>query len=148
MLCHTNSDTAYDVDERNDDASYRIAADKLARTIHSPIKIRLFGDLLSSAPCFFLIYEPCVEIRIYRHLLTRHRVKGEASPHFADTLGSFGDDDEVDSHQHDKNDDPDDIVAPYHILPEALDKLPRRIGTFVPMQEDSSSGGYVEREAK
>ncbi len=148
MLEHPDCDPADNVDECDNDTSYRITPYEFARTVHRPVEVSLFGDLLSSSPRFLLVDEPGVEIGVDRHLFSRHRIEGEAGTHFADALGPFGDDDEVDRHEHDEDDDPHDVVPAYDELTETLDHLSRRIRPLVTMEQDPSSGGHVERESK
>ena len=74
MLSHADSQTTNQVDKQNQDARYRVAADKFGSTVHGAKEIGLLPQF--GAPCFggFLVDHASIQIGVNRHLLTRHGI--------------------------------------------------------------------------
>ncbi len=95
----TDRDAANEVDERDQDRRDRVALDKLRRTVHRAVELRLLLDLLAALACLVFGDLAGVEIGVDRHLLTGHGVEGEASCDLGDTTGTCRDDHELDHDQ-------------------------------------------------
>ena len=74
MLPHADSQATNQIDKQNQDARYRVAADKFGSTVHGAEEIGLLPQF--GAPSFggFLVDDPGVQIGVNRHLLARHGV--------------------------------------------------------------------------
>jgi len=147
-LDDADEDAADDVDERDEDAGHRVAADELAGTIHRSVEVGLLGDLLAPLAGALLVDQASVELGVDRHLLAGHGVQGEARRDLGDAPGALGDDHEVDDDEDRKDDQTDDVAAAHHHFAEGADDVPRRVGARGAMQQDEARAGHIEREAK
>ena len=90
---------ADDVDEDDDDAGDRVAADELAGTVHRAVEVGLLRDLAAAPARLVLADQAGVQVGVDRHLLAGHRVQREARRDLGDAAGALGDDHEVDDDQ-------------------------------------------------
>ena len=120
LLDHADHEAAEDVDERDDDAGDRVAADELAGTVHRPVEVGLLRDLLAAALGLGLVDDAGVQVGVDRHLLAGHGVQGEPGGDFADARGALGDHDELNHEDDDEDDDADDERSPVTNSPNAL----------------------------
>jgi hypothetical protein len=86
------------------------------------------------------------EIGVDRHLLSRHRIQGEAGRHFGDASRALGDDDEIDDHQDREDDDADDEIAAHHEAAERFDDVAGGARPLVPVRQDEPGRGQIERQ--
>ena len=142
FLHDADRESAEDVDERDEDARDRIAAHKLARSIHRTVKIRFFLHLHAPLRGRRLVDDSRVEFRVDGHLFSRHRIEGETRRDFRDAARALGDDHEIDHDQNQEDDRADDVVPTNHEMPERVDD-----GARVPIAEDESRGRDVQRES-
>ena len=99
MLKNTDRKPSKDVDQQDQDSGYRVAAHKFRCAIHGAKKLCFFTDLGASPLGFFLINQACIQVSVYRHLLSWHGIKSEPRGHFGNALCAFGDHYEVDHDQ-------------------------------------------------
>ncbi len=78
MLAHADGQAADDVDDQDQDAGDRIAADELAGTVHRAVEVGLAAHFLAPRPGLVLVDQAGVQVGVDGHLLARHRVQGEA----------------------------------------------------------------------
>ena len=146
MLGDTDRQTADHVDEQNQQTGNRVAADKLAGTVHGAVEICLLGDFLATQLGLLLVDDTGVQIGIDRHLLARHRIQGKARAHLGDPPGALGHHHEVDDHQDREDHQTDHVVAADHHLAEGLDHLARGIAPFMTVKQHHTGGGHVQRQ--
>jgi len=117
--------------------------DEFAGSVHGPVELAFLDDL--GPPFVGLGFRdgPGVQIRVDGHLLAGHGVEGEAGRYFADTLGAFGDDDELDDDENQEDHQADHQAAAGDEFAECLDDL-----AGVALQEDQSRRGYVQGQTK
>ena len=125
-----------DVDQGDDDAGNGIAADKFRGTVHGSVEIGLVGDLFTAPAGGVLVDQAGIEIGVNGHLLARHGVQGEAGRHLGDPAGAFGDDDEVDDDQDDKDHQSDHIGTADDKLAKGLNDRAGRAHALVAVEED------------
>ena len=77
----------------------------------APKKFDSGFELLAALPGLGLVDEAGRKVGVDRHLLSRHRIQGEARRHFGDASGTLGDHDEVHDHEDRKHDQADDEIA-------------------------------------
>ena len=75
MLQHTHGEAAKDVDEQNQNASDRISANKLGRSIHGAKKVGLFGNFRAAAFRFFFVNRAGIQVGVHRHLFAGHGIQ-------------------------------------------------------------------------
>ena len=138
-----HGDAADEVDRRDDQAGDGVAADELAGAVHGPVELALLDDLAAALVGLGLGDEAGVEVGVDGHLLAGHGVEGEAGGHFADALGAFGDDDELDDDQDQEDHQADDEAAAGDEVAERLDDL-----AGVALQQDQPRRGHVQRQAE
>ena len=119
VLEHADDEPAEDIDDGDDQARDRVAADELGGAVHRAVEFGLARDLRAALPGLVLVDQPGVQVGVDRHLLARHGVQGEAGGHLGDAAGALGDDHELDDDQDEEDDDADDEVAADHELAEA-----------------------------
>ena len=134
MLHDPDQEAANDVDEHDDDAGDRVPANKLGRSVHRPVEIRLLLDLLAAAFGIGFADEACVQIGVNRHLFSGQRIQRKPRANFRDTPCALGNDREVDDGQDDENDDPDNVVAADQKLTKSLDDLTGGVGPGVALE--------------
>jgi len=140
-----DDDAAEDVDGENDEARDRVAADEFRRAVHGAEEVRFGFQLLPPLARFPLVDEARGKVGIDGHLLSRHRVQGEARRDFGDAAGALRDHDEVHDDQDREDDDADDEVALRDQAPEGLNHLAGGIRSFIPMRQDEPRRGEIER---
>jgi len=64
--------SADDVDEKDQDARDRVAADELRGAVHGPVEVGLACDVLAAPPRLVLVDQSGVQIGVDRHLLAGH----------------------------------------------------------------------------
>ena len=127
MLDHADDEAADDVDDRDDDAGDRVAADELAGTVHRSVEIGLLRDFLAAALGFFFVDRAGVQVGVDRHLPAGHAVQGKAGRDFADARGTLGDHDELNHHDDHEDDDADDELIAGDEFAERLDDAAGRV---------------------
>ena len=75
MLCQTNDQPTYNIDDKNEDRGNRIALDEFRGTIHRAIEIRFLGNFRPAGLGFLIRQNAGIQIGIDRHLLAGHRIK-------------------------------------------------------------------------
>ena len=78
MLYHSNYKAAYYIYKDYYKPSYSISLHKFTGSIHCTVKVRFFLKPLAPSSCLIFAYKPCVQICIYAHLLSRHRIQSKA----------------------------------------------------------------------
>jgi hypothetical protein len=139
---------ADDVDEQDQQAGDRIALHELRRAVHRAVEIGFGADLDAARLRLFGGEQPGVQIGVDRHLLARQRVEREARGDFGYAARALGDDDQVDDHQHDKDEQADDIIAADQHLAERLDHMSCRRRALMPVDEHHARRRDIEREAE
>ena len=122
-LNHADEQTTEKVDARHQNAGDRIASNELTGTIHRAMEVGLESDRLTALPSLRIVDQACVQVRIDRHLLTGHRIQGEACADLGDTSCTLRHDHEVDDDQNDEYDETDREIAARHKVAECLDDL-------------------------
>ena len=69
---------ADDVNHHDQNARDGVTAHKLTRTVHGAVEVSLALDIASALLRLFLVDYSGVEVGVYRHLLTGHRIQGKA----------------------------------------------------------------------
>ena len=139
---------AEDVDEQDQDAGDRIAADELAGTVHGAVEVRFRAHL--GAPCAGLVLrdQAGVQIGVDGHLLAGHGIQGESGADFRDTARALGDHHEVDDGENDEHHHADGEVAADHEFAERLDDAAGRLRAAVAVQQHDAGRGDVQRQAQ
>ena len=145
MLNHPDNQATDQVDQRDDDSSNSITLHKLAGTVHSPVKIGFPLDILAARTGLSVRNQTRVQIGVYCHLLTRHGVQRKSGCHFRYTGGPFGDNDKLDHYQDEKDDEPDNHIAPDHKLSERSDHLSFKLAA---QQENKAGGGNIQSQSE
>ena len=140
--------TAEDVDHQDEDARGGVAAYELAGAVHRTVEIRFRADLRAARPRLFLVDQAGVQIRVDRHLLARHGIKGEARTDLGDASGALGDDHEVDDGEDDEDHDTDGIITADDERSERLDDVTGRCRAVVPVHQHHACGGDIQRQPK
>jgi len=149
MHCHPDKETGNDVDERNDDPRNGIAADKLSGTVHCPEEVGRLGNFLTSPLCLFFVDETGIEIGINRHLPSRHCVQGESGGNFTHPRRTFGNDDELNDKDDNKNNKSDDKVSIGNKIGKVFDDRPSGKFAFsVSMTQNKPGCGDTQHEPK
>jgi hypothetical protein len=146
LLGDADDDAADDIDEGDEQAGDGIAAHELRGAVHGAKERGLVLERLAPRLRALLVDQSRVEVRVDRHLLAGHGVEGEAGRDLGDAARALGDDDEVHDHQDREDDDSDDEIAAHHELAEGLDHVAGRVRAVVPVGEDETRRGEVERE--
>ena len=136
-------DATDDIHGGDDQTRLGVAADELAGTVHGPVEFAFLDDLASPFVRLPLGDRAGIEVGIDGHLLAGHGVEDEASRDLTDTLGTLGDDDELDDDENQEDDQTDDETAAGDETAEGVDDF-----ACVALEEDQTCGGDVEREAK
>src|SRR5690606_37615826 len=123
--------TADDVDDHDQQTGHSIASHKLAGTVHRAVELGLLAHFQTATSRFFFANQTSIQIGVDRHLLARHGVQRESGADFRNTPRTLGDHNEVDDDEDDEHDDTDCETAAHEEVPEGLDDLTRRIGTFM-----------------
>src|SRR5690606_7164908 len=97
---YTNNNPTDNVNRSNEDTCDRITSNELGSTIHRSVKVSLLRHFSTTAFCLFVVNQTGIQIRINRHLFTRHGIQCETCAYFSNSPGTFGDYDEV---NHNKN---------------------------------------------
>ena len=92
---------------------------------------------------FFLFNDAGIEVGINGHLLTRHGVQSKASGHFGYAAGAFGNHDEVNDGDHNKDHNTNRNIAANHELTKGLNHLTRSVGSIVAINQNNAGGGNV-----
>ena len=104
MLQGAYGKTTQNIDQQNQNARNGVTPNKLARTVHSAIKVCLSRDLISSSQRVVLTNQTCVKIGVDGHLLAGHCIQGKARRHFRDAARTLGNhhkvNDNKDSEEH------------------------------------------------
>jgi len=95
-----------------------------------------------------LIDHAGVQIGIDRHLLAWHGIESEAGGDLRRTHGAMTDDQELNGDQRQKNYEANDVVAADHELTKGFDYFSCSLCAFIPVQQDASRAGQVERQAQ
>ena len=111
MLGDADDEAADDVDEEDQQAGHRVAANVFRRAVHRAEELGFLADLGAAALGFGLIDQAGVQVGVDRHLLAGHRVQGEARADFGDALGALRDDNEVDDDDDREHDQADREIA-------------------------------------
>ncbi|MNS64075.1 hypothetical protein D3C72_971890 [compost metagenome] len=146
VLQHAHGQAAQHVDEQDQDAGDRIAADELAGTIHRAVEVGFFADLFTAQFGFLARQQTGVEIGVDRHLLAGHGVEDEACGHFRDAAGALGDDHEIDDGQDREHHDADGVVAADHEFAKRGDHLAGRFVAVLAIEQDHAGRGNVQRQ--
>ena len=125
FLGDADDEAADDIDQRDDDAGDRVAADEFAGTVHRPEEIGLLGDFFAAALGLFFVDGAGVQVGVDRHLPARHAVQGKAGGHFADARGTLGDHHELNHDDDDEDDHADDQPIARDEIAKALDDAAR-----------------------
>jgi len=144
LLRHADDDAADDVDEGDDQAGDRVAADELRGAVHGAEEGAFVLQHLAPRPRLGLVDQAGRQVGVDRHLLARHGVEAEPRRHLGDAARPLGDDDEVHQHQDGEDDEADDEVAAHDELAERLDDAAGGGGSFVAVGEDETGRGQVE----
>src|SRR5690606_36209729 len=112
FLHNANCQTADDIDDRDQNPRDGISADEFAGTVHGSVEVGFFFNLLAARLRFFAVDHARAQIRIDTHLLTGNRIQDETGGDFGDASGTFGDDDEVNDDQEQKDHGPDNVTPP------------------------------------
>ena len=148
LLPDTDDQSSEDVDQHDHDAGNRVAADKLAGTVHRTVEICLARYFETTDLGLFVGQQSGREIGIDSHLFARHRIQGKSGRNFGDASGTLGDDDEVYDHQNQEENGTDNVIAADHELSEGLDDCTGRLGPFAAMQQYKAGGCNVECQAE
>ena len=141
VLEDADREAADDVDECDDDAGDRIAADELARTVHRSVEVGFLRDVRAALAGLVLADQAGVQVGVDRHLLAGHRVQGEARRDFRDAARAVRDHDELDHDQDHEDDHADRVVAADDEGAEGLDDL-----AGLAVQQDQAGGRDVQRQ--
>ena len=144
VLQGANGKATNNVDKQNENARYRVTANKLGRAVHCPVELRLGSDAFPTLNCLLLGNQAGIEIGIDGHLLAGHGIECEARGNFRHPARSFGDHNEVDDHQNREQHQTHGKAAAYHKLTEGLDDLSGRSGAGVAIEQDNPGGGHIE----
>ena len=140
-LQDADREAADEVDGDDDDGGDRVALHELRGTVHRTVEVGFFGDLAAAALGLVLVDEAGVEVGVDRHLLTGHRVEGEARRDLGDASGTVRDHDELDHDEDQEDDEADDHRAADDEVAERLDDLAR-----VAVQQHEPGDRHVQRE--
>ena len=145
---HPQAEPRQDVDPQDQQRGDRIAFDELARAIHRAVEIGLGGDFLAPRAGLVGGHQPGGEIAVDRHLLARQGVEGEAGRDFGDPARTLGHHHQVDDHQDQEHEQPDDEIAADQERAERLDHVARRRLALVAVDQHDAGRGNVERQAE
>ena len=148
LLRDADDDAGDDVDEGDDEAGDRVAANEFRGAVHGAVEIAFVLEIAPALPRLRLVDEAGREIGVDRHLLARHAVQAEARGDFGDASRTLGDDDEIHHDEDREHDHADDEIAAHHEIAEGLDDVAGGGRALVPMAQDETRRGEVEREAQ
>src|ERR1700683_4210614 len=148
MLNDADEEPGDQVDRHDHDRGDRVAAHKLADTIHRGVEIRLAPEVAAAAARLFLADTAGVEVRVDRHLLARHRIERETRRDFRDPARALGHHREIDDRDDDEDYDSDRIVVADDDASEGFDYGARSVGAEVAVEQYESGRGDIERESK
>ena len=148
VLRDANHDAADHVDEGNEKACDRVAADELRGAVHGAEEGAFVLQVRAAFARLLLVDEAGGEICVDCHLLAGHGIESEPRRNFRDAARTLGDDDEIHDDKDRKDDDADDEVALHHEIAEGLDDLAGAASAFVSLAEDKACGSEIQREAQ
>ncbi len=148
VLQNPNQQAAHHVDHHDQNTGDGIPANELTRTIHRAVEIGFLGYVGTAFFRFIFANQPGVQIGVNCHLFARHPVQYETRAHFRDTARTFGDNHKVDDHEDDKHHDTDGEVTAHQEVAEGLDHLTCRRTAGMPVHQDDTGGGHVQRQAQ
>ena len=150
QVVHHRADqqAADDIDDHDEDAGDRVAADELAGAVHGTVEIRFRAHFGAARAGLVLRDEAGIEIGVDGHLLAGHRVQRESRGHFRHAARTLRHHDEIDDGEDDEDDGADGVVAADHELAEGRDHLAGRVRTLVAVHEHDAGRGDIERQAQ
>src|SRR5690348_9611929 len=123
VLSNSDDEPGEDVDDADDERRDDIAFDEFHRAIHRAEELRFARERASTAARLGAVDRAGSELGVDRHLLAGHRVEDEARRDLGHALRAFGDDDELDERQNQKDDASDDVVAANDEIAERANDL-------------------------
>ena len=146
MLRHTYRESADNVNDQNQNAGNGIAFYEFTGTIHRTIKIGFGSNIRTPLLRLIGINQPCIQIRINRHLLAGHCVQSKAGTYFRYPACTFGNDHEINDHQNDEHHQTNGVITTDQHFTECLNYFPGSITPFMTIQQHHTGGSHVESE--
>ena len=141
--CISENDSADEVYDGDYNACFCISLYEFAGTIHGAVKFTFLYDVLATFSSFGVGDVTGVEVGVDGHLFSWHCIENESCADFADSAGTFCNDDKLyddDDHEHDQADD--EVTAGDKVA-ECIDD-----GSGISLEEDEPGGGDVESETE
>ena len=122
---HANRNAANQVDGNDHKPGDGVALDELHRAIHGPEELAFLFQRSTAQACLMLFDVAIAQVAVDGHLLAGQRIQRKAGRDLGDALGPFGDHDELDNRDDQKDHEADDQLARNHEITKGFNNLTR-----------------------